>query len=108
MRQWTTPWEELTVEGVDLTQNQKIKVTYSQGSKVITFLHDDLDMSLDEEGNTVILVHFSQTQSGSLSPNSYCEVEVNWIDSNGERGATEIAKIPIDRNLLKEVMTWSD
>lgn len=100
MRLYTTPSYTLHVPGIDLT-GKTIKVTFRQGDTIVTKTDATATYS---DGETVISVSLTQTESGQFKdrPGVYCQV--NWLDS-GQRFATSIAEIPPLTNLLSEVIS---
>lgn len=101
MRQYTTPTLPLTVEGVDLTDCDYVWVTLSdKAGAVVT--KENPEMTLDGE-DTEIEITLTQAETGQFAANQRVDVEVNWMKS-GVRGATEIAQIMVEENLLKEIL----
>ncbi len=99
MRRFTTPTLTITVEGVNLTE-QEVMVTFRQ--RIRTFTIESPTMELVDE-DTVISVPLSQLQTGGFSEGSV-EVQINWLDGYGHRDATTIGTIQVERNLLAEVV----
>lgn len=100
MRKYTTPIEQLTVEGIDLS-TAEIYVTIKNDNKKLTFTGDRLDVEFD--GNdTIIRLHLTQQESGSFAVGGLL-VQVNWM-MDGERNATEVARLDVQGNLLNTVL----
>lgn len=99
MRRFTTPTITLTVKGVDLTE-KSVYVTFSQRDSALTV--ESPSMALVGE-DTVISVPLSQFQTGGFSVGTV-DVQVNFIDANGNRDATTVKTIGVDRNLLAQVV----
>ena len=106
MINYTTPTISLTVEGIDLT-GQDIYVSLEQVRAELTKKGDSLTVSYSE-GNTNITFVLSQEESAMFKFDKPVEVQVNWIGANTVRMATEIATIPVMRNLLAEVIAYED
>lgn len=106
MINYTTPTLHLTIENIDLT-GQEIYVTLEQGKKEITKSGEDLTVTLDGE-DTKIEFTLSQEESASFAYSRSAQIQVNWINQNGARGATNIAQIAVLRNLLDEVIEYGD
>lgn len=101
IRRYTTPVQELIVEGVDLTQSE-VYVTFRQNAKVYTMAGEEVAMEFDGD-NTTLSVHFTQLLTAGFQAGKRAEVQVNWM-KDGERNATSIAELTITRNLLEEVI----
>lgn len=105
IRRYTSPTQELEVENVDLTQSD-VYVTYTQGRTVLTVSNEDIEMEsvvVDDQTNTLISVYMSQEATAAFKINEDIEVQVNWL-TDGERNATDIARVGVKRNLLEEVI----
>lgn len=99
MINYTTPFFELEVLGIDIS-DKEIYVTIEQEG-VETTITEGLTVSFDV--NTIIQFHLSQKQSAQFKPNKTTLVQVNWKD--GEyRFATDKAKIDVEENLLDRVV----
>lgn len=101
MRRYTTPVLPLIVQGVDITDCD-VYVTIAQKTHVLTV--DDAAMELDGDGNTIITVDLSQFDTAEFREGS-AKVQVNYIDGQGRRNATEEAVITIGGNLLDKVLS---
>ena len=100
MRRFTTPTVTLTVKGVDLT-GMDVLVTFTQACHELTV--EGPSMTLSTGGDTVIEVPLSQVQTGGFVEGTV-EVQVNWLDALGNRDATTVGTIEVERNLLDEVV----
>lgn len=101
MRRYTTPELPLIVQGVDIT-DYDVYVTIAQKTHILTV--DDAAMELDGDGNTIITVDLSQFDTAEFREGS-AKVQVNWLDGQGRRNATEEAVITIGGNLLDKVLS---
>lgn len=97
----TNPTIELTIKSHDL-RNCTIIVTFSTKANKIEKNQNQIT-TVFSEGNTLLLVPFTQSESLRLSSGE-AEVQVNWVDENGARKATEIKVIDIKRNLHERVI----
>lgn len=108
MINFTTPTITLVVEGVDLT-GKNIYATLEQGCRELTKKGSDMNITTETVGertDTVLTMVLSQEESASFDFNKNAFVQVNWITAGGVRGATEIKKIDVMRNLLDEVIEY--
>lgn len=105
MIRYTTPTITLYVRHIDLIDEHEVYVTLKQGSVKLT--KEDADVTI-ADGTMTIVVTLSQTETGQFKANLPVQVQVNWIDSSGIRGATKIATINTFENLLDEVITYGD
>lgn len=106
MINYTTPTISLVVEGVDIT-DKDIYVSLEQGLTELTKTGSDLIVEA-EEADTKISLTLTQTESALFDYNKNVSVQVNWIDSDGVRAATEIKTIGVMRNLLDEVISYGN
>ncbi len=110
MIQFTTPAVTLTVKGVTLDGTERVWVSIRQttgGGKTENELDID-DPTVDVSGeNPVITFTLTQEQTASLALGAAL-IQVNWMTSGGDRGATDIATVNIGRNLLDEVKSFVD
>ena len=105
IRRYTSPTQELIVEGVDLTSSD-VYVTYKQGNYTLQMSGNDITVEAvthDQTTDTKISVYMSQTQTAGFKSDPSIEVQVNWL-TDGQRNATTIAKVSVARNLLEEVI----
>lgn len=61
-----------------------------------------------EDGLTTIRVPFSQKETARLRDRASVKIQVNWINRDGIREATEVADVRTTENLLEEVITYGD
>ena len=107
MIQWTTPTITLTVNGVrglDLAEAQEVIVTLIQGS--IQYNKTGSDLEID--GNKISFM-LSEAETAALDADVSILAQVNWtwVSDNGTigRGATNIIKLSIGKQLYQEAMT---
>lgn len=98
--QYTTPTFLLSFsqQGLDLTAAHNVYVTFASGAYVLTKSGEDLDI-----GEKTIGVYMNQSETGKFRPGDIL-IQANWTTLNGDRTASEKAKIRIDENLLKRVV----
>ena len=101
MIRYTTPIIPMTVDA-DLT-GFTIKVSFTQGSQKVTKVVTEIEV---EDDVTSFSVPLTQQESGKFSATSQVQVQVNAIDANGTRLATDIEMINIFENLLPEVLSY--
>lgn len=89
----------ITLEGGSLTGATDVHVTFSQPFAIV----DVTDAEVLDANNLQLTL--MQEQTGSLKMAESCDIQVNWLDSNNKRKATDIATIPVLRNLLERVLT---
>lgn len=106
MIRYTTPSISLKLKDVDLTGNN-VYVTLEQMNLKLTKTGLDLVIEQDEE-DTDISFSLTQEESAMFNFDKACSVQVNYINSVGVRGASEIKGIPVMRNLLDEVIEYAD
>lgn len=106
MRRYTTPTQELTVQGIDLT-GKDVYVTYKQRCRLVTI--DDPTVSYDEEtGDTALVVNLTQLQTAMFNADDKVRIQVNWVDQDGMRNATVVRDISVTQNLLQEELTYGE
>lgn len=94
----TTPTFTLTFgEGIDLTQAQKVFVTFESGGHTVTKSGNDLTIEARK-----ISVYLTQKETFMFT-NATVEIQANWLINN-KRVATEIAVYDIAKQLLKRVI----
>ena len=113
MIRYTTPILPLEVEGVDLTTNEDVYVTLvqklEQKSVELTKSGSDLTIQYDAEADiSTITFTLSQEETAAFNVNRAVDTQVNFINSSGVRDATDIATIPVMRNLLDKVINYGD
>lgn len=101
MYQGTTPTLVLTV-GEEQLDGCTCYVTVKSNGRMITKSGDGLTVSGNE-----IAVTLTQQETLSLFPGS-CEIQVRWIDSNGNAMATDIARVTVSNVLLKQVIEYQE
>lgn len=87
----------LTINGADLTGAQDIHVTFAQGVYKTLDITDAVLV-----GTNTLTLTLTQKQSGAFDGQVECQV--NWIDANGKRKATDKAVIPVWDNLLRHAI----
>lgn len=107
MIRYTTPALPLEIEGIDLTQQQDVYVSIVQGGKELRKSGNALTISFDGESTTIV-VTLSQEETASFKERLSVAVQVNWINSAGQRDATDIAALDVTRNLLDEVIEYGN
>lgn len=101
IRKWTTPTQTFVIEGVDLT-SADVYVTMAQGDVTTTFSGDDITVTYDGD-NTTVALPLTQAITGGFSTDSTIAVQVNWM-SEGQRNATTIEYIKVQKNLYDETI----
>lgn len=100
MRQYTTPTLRFAIKGFDIT-SCNVYVSLSQDAHTLTMVPSRMSY---EDDVTSIEIDLSQAETAGFNKLSKLFAQVNWIDENGKRNATEIKSIPVQRNLLgKEI-----
>ena len=107
----TTPTFILTTTNqlVDWTLADHIYVAFYQERKRagchgnwnnrVTKTEEDVD--IDKQS---IAVYFSQEETLSFDADSDIQVQVNWTYGDGQRGATQIARVRFGENLIRRVL----
>ena len=109
MIRYTTPILPLEVEGIDLTDNEDVYVTLVQGSIELTKRDSDLTIEYSAETEiSTITFSLSQEETAAFSLTKAVDIQVNYINASGVRDATNIAIIPVLRNLLDKVIRYGD
>lgn len=109
MIRYTTPILPLEVEGVDLSENEDVYVTLEQGGLELTKSGSDLTILYDAESDiSTITFTLSQEETAAFNISKSVAIQVNFINSSGVRDATEIATVPVLRNLLDKVINYGD
>lgn len=101
MRQYTTPVVQLRIDGH--TVSGDVYVTFANKARNVTLTIDNPTVTTDAGGSTVE-AHLTQSQTGTFWYGEDVSVQVNWLAS-GQRYATEIANVPWNENLIKEVLS---
>lgn len=108
MRRYTTPTLTLTVSGVDLSDFD-VYVTITQGDIELTKTDDDITVTYDsDEEKSTVAVYLTQAETGAFESRKDAKTQVNWMTSEGVRGATKIKTVHIEGNLLPEVLTYGE
>ena len=103
MTRYTTPILPLEVYE-DLT-GMKVYATISQGKVKVTKQIDTFEVV---DGISKINVPLTQEDTAKFSTVAGAQVQVNWIDANEVRSATEIKQIIAFDNLLDEIIYYTD
>lgn len=104
MRRYTTPRILIKIEGADLT-GCDVYVTLRQGLREHTVKNPPMEV----DGTDAYLeVRLTQLQSARFRETKPVEVEVNVVDPNGWRAATDIATVPFGRQLLEVPKTYGE
>lgn len=106
MIRYTTPTITLTVEGVDLT-SADVYVSMEQGSLKFVKSGDAITKTYNDP-DTTITVTLTQEESAKFVEKQAVSVQINWIEADGKRSATQVKGISVARNLLDEVLTYGD
>jgi hypothetical protein len=96
----TTPTYILTLPDtaeVDLTEMTEVHFTLAQGK------NNKIDKIIEPTDSKTVEVTFSQEDTFNLK-DGIAEIQLNWIDASGNRGATSVSTIRIDKQLLNEVL----
>lgn len=88
----------ITVTGYDCTAMTDIHVTFRQGDTVV-------DVSDVEVGSSTSLsLTLTQAETRQFVAGAGCNVQLNYIDANGLRKASDIANLGVDDNLLRRIL----
>lgn len=96
----TTPTYILTLPEsaeVDLTEMTEVHFTLVQGK------NNKIDKIVEPTDSKTVEVTLAQGETLSLMDGS-AEIQLNWIDADGKRGATYVQTIRVDKQLLNEVL----
>ena len=111
MIRFTTPALPLEIEGIDLTNNEDVYVSFTQGNNYFEKRNADLVITAETHGQvttTSIIVLLSQEETGSLLANKNVDIQVNYINAQNLRDATEIASLGVGRNLKAEIIEYGN
>lgn len=97
----TTPIMELKIPGYDL-RGCDIIVSIRNKAKNMNKTEADMDVAY-EDGATTLTLLLTQEETLAFAWGN-AEIQVNWLDGNQKRRATEIAKVFIAQNLYSKVM----
>lgn len=95
----TTPTYILTLPEsaeIDLTEQAKVYFSITQGRVKIKKVVTPTDAKTVE-------VTLTQNETLNLKAGS-AEIQLNWIDTGGSRGATYVSTVRVDKQLLDEVL----
>ena len=95
----TTPTYILTLPqsaDIDLTTQEAVYFTINQAQNTITKEVTPTDAKTVE-------VTLTQEETWSFKDGS-AEIQLNWIDADGKRGATYVQTVRVDKQLLNEVL----
>lgn len=82
---------------VDLTEMTEVHFTLVQ-------CRAEIDKIVTPTDSKTVEVTLSQEDTINLK-DGIAEIQLNWIDASGNRGATYVSTIRIDKQLLDEVLT---
>lgn len=109
MIRYTTPVITLTL-AADITASN-IYITFKQHTTTLTKSGNAVSAVYDAEtGKTTLTTTLTQTETALFAagfPND-CVIQVNWINSNGERGASKEETLTIEENILNAEVEYSD
>lgn len=109
MIKYTTPAINLKVNGINLAIGYDVYITFEQACTKLTKTDWVLTPGMDESGvYTMITVVLTQEETAMFDFDKSCLIQVNYIDSNNVRGATDISGVPVMRNLLDKVVQYGE
>ena len=103
MRRYTDAILTITAENAHFTTAQEIHVTFAQAFRSVDITGDAISIVGDEE----LTVTLTQSQTATLNSEP-AKLEVNYIDSEGKRKASEVVTIDVLENLLERVLDDQD
>ena len=103
MKQYTSPVLPLLVEDKEISQSDTVYVTFSDHFRSNKLTIQDVTVENTEKG-AVVSVHLTQEQTAMFLKNNPVDVQVNVVASDGERWATDIAKVCVGENLLTQIL----
>lgn len=103
MRQGTTPTYTLTISGYDLTDKTVFVSVRSRG-KLITKTNDDISIAYGDDATTIAF-QLSQEETFALGLGP-AEVQVRFIDAQGDAKATDIGTLEVLRVLQPGVIAY--
>ena len=98
----TTPTIQYTFSTVDLTDLASAVLTISQRETVITL---DLDDAAVDAAHGVLSWTLTQEDSLKLSPARTADIRLDWLLTNGTRGAGKTLQVSVSNPGVNEVMT---
>lgn len=107
MINYTTPSIPLLVKGIDLTDGYDVYVTLEQENIELTKSGQDISM-VKKTNDTEVTIVLTQEESAMFRWNASVMIQVNFIDSDGVRDATNPVTISVMRNLLDKVIEYGD
>ena len=107
MRRGPTPNYVLTIPGYDLT-GCELYVSLEQYATLVTITNDRLECTYDQVKDESSIV-FSLTQDETLAFKSgAAEIQVRFIDRDGEVQATEVKNIRVHPVLFEGVISYGE
>lgn len=96
---YSTPTLTFTLnkQNLDLQTMDSVWVTFSSAGIKFDKTGEDLVI-----GEKTVGVYLSQEETAKFG--NTVEVQVNWTRSNGYRGNSVAAELPVDKNLLERVL----
>ena len=109
MYAWSTPTLTLRIKDRDLTAYE-VTVSIAQakvygGETHIDIEDGDLDSKVLDGDDTLVTVTLTQQQTGKLA-RGVASVQINAIDSGGNRVPTKEATVYVYRNLLDHAISY--
>lgn len=86
-----------------LTDLKNLIITLRQGSKAVEKDLTSPDLAIDTETDTINL-HLSQEDTGTFTPETYVDIQANFLYESEDRDTTAEAQIFAKRNLHAKVM----
>lgn len=109
MIRYTTPILPLEVEGIDLTEDEDVYVTLEQEGLELTKSGSDLTIAYDPQTEiSTITFSLTQEETAAFNIRGAVNVQVNFINASQMRDATDIANIPVMKNLLDKEISYGD
>ena len=95
---------EIDDHSVDLLDATNVYVTLAQGSTLLTFTGEQIDIGAS---GYELSVGFTQEQSLQFRKGN-AELQINWLMSDGDTGfyryATDVIAVKWDKQLLRQVL----
>lgn len=109
MRRYTTPALTLRIHGIRLSQSDRIWVSIRQKRKY-DYVGPDIEISnatmTTTTDTTTVSFRLTQQQTASLEEGD-AMIQVNWMTSSGERGATKRTPFKVTGNFIEEVLSYA-
>ena len=99
MRRYTDAYFTITAENAHFTTGTDIHVTFGQAYRKLDIFGDNIEV-LDDERLKVFL---SQEQTSKLSEDD-AEMQINYINAEGLREASDCAVVEVNKNLLERIL----